>query len=502
MASFESDLSEIKCFLQSIDRSLTLHSGSTRNDVGQHERQEHSQDGEDTTMISYDTSVNGFSASTCSREISSGDERNGIHSLSDVPGNGQQSDVPHPHAQVISFLWWKYLEVVDPVLKIFHTTSIQRLVVDAISGQKGLTMGENFLMFSIYYASVVVMSTSECFKEVKEERQVLLERYRIRLDQFLSLSDFMETADLAVLQAFVIYLAIGTYDVNGPDVHSMVGLAVGRAIKLGLHRDGEGLGVPLFETEMRRRLWWQICTLDVRTAQDHRSDPCILEHSFNTKLPANISDVSLDPDMSKYPAIMHQRTEMLFSLVQFELEYFLRQVAFSDKFVQENSYTALPYSRIRKAIDLFQERIQKQYISHCDPSIPLGFMMINLGQLVIEKMRLKARKSSEDHGRNQEQVGICIRISQIAHRMRAHEKGQKWLWLLERQLELDALTFLLTYLCGETEGANVELTWEAVNDLYDYWKRSPEHHFHRQWTCIVELRSQALDTHNSVPNSD
>lgn len=53
MASFESDLSEIKCFLQSIDRSLTLHSGSTRNDVGQHERQEHSQDGEDTTMISY-----------------------------------------------------------------------------------------------------------------------------------------------------------------------------------------------------------------------------------------------------------------------------------------------------------------------------------------------------------------------------------------------------------------------------------------------------------------
>lgn len=124
-----------------------------------------------------DTSVNGFSASTCSREISSGDERNGIHSLSDVPGNGQQSDVPHPHAQVISFLWWKYLEVVDPVLKIFHTTSIQRLVVDAISGQKGLTMGENFLMFSIYYASVVVMSTSECFKEVKEERQVLLERY-------------------------------------------------------------------------------------------------------------------------------------------------------------------------------------------------------------------------------------------------------------------------------------------------------------------------------------
>jgi hypothetical protein len=112
-------------------------------------------------------------------------------------------------------------------------------------------------------------------------------------------------------------------------------------------------------------------------------------------------------------------------------------MAFSKKFAQENSYTALPYSRTCKAIDLFQERIQKQYIAHCDPNIPLDFITINLSQLGIEKMRFIASKSSDGQRRDADQVNICIQVLQIAHRMRAHEKGQKWLWRLEPQLLKD-----------------------------------------------------------------
>ena len=52
LASFESDLSEIKRLLQSIDTSVTSHNGSTRNDNVPHEHQEHSQNGGDTIMSS------------------------------------------------------------------------------------------------------------------------------------------------------------------------------------------------------------------------------------------------------------------------------------------------------------------------------------------------------------------------------------------------------------------------------------------------------------------
>ena len=49
MTAFESDLFEIKQLLRSIDISVALHKGSTRNDVVP---QEHIQDGEDTALAS------------------------------------------------------------------------------------------------------------------------------------------------------------------------------------------------------------------------------------------------------------------------------------------------------------------------------------------------------------------------------------------------------------------------------------------------------------------
>lgn len=277
---------------------------------------------------------------------------------------------------------------------------------------------------------------------------------------------------------------------------------MGRAIRLGLHRDGEVTGLPPFETEMRRRLWWQICTLDAQTAQDQGSDPCVLESSFNTKLPMNVSDASLDPDMRKYSTSRRERTEILPSLVQFEINYFSRQIVFSEKFVQENSYTALPYSQVCTAIDLFQERVQKQYLVYCDSNIPMDFITINLVQLGIEKMRFIASKSSDGQRRVTDQVDVCIRISQVARRLRAYSKGRNWLWVLESQLELEALIYLLTFLCGETGDNHAELAWAAVNDLYDYWKHSAEHKSRDQWTRIEELRSQALVAHNLVPGQN
>lgn len=124
-----------------------------------------------------DTSINDISGTTCSPNNPGKDERNVIHAISDVPGCGKQPDVSLPDAQRICFLWWKYLDVVDPVLKVIHTPTIQKLVVGAIGGRTRLTIGEICLLFSIYYASVVVMSAAECYKEVGEERHVLLERY-------------------------------------------------------------------------------------------------------------------------------------------------------------------------------------------------------------------------------------------------------------------------------------------------------------------------------------
>ncbi|KAK5989579.1 C6 transcription factor asaR [Cladobotryum mycophilum] len=77
---------------------------------------------------------------------------------------------------------------------------------------------------------------------------------------------------------------------------------------------------------MRRRLWWHIYILDVRIAEDHGSDPHIMDSVHDTELPLNVGDTDLNPDLSSLPQSQAGKTEMLFSLVRFRyIEQFLTE---------------------------------------------------------------------------------------------------------------------------------------------------------------------------------
>jgi hypothetical protein len=65
------------------------------------------------------------------------------------------------------------------------------------------------------------------------------------------------------LASLAIWILGGTYKLIL--YRTLTGLAIRIAHSLGLHRDGTNFDVSPFDTEMRRRCWWQICVLDVRT---------------------------------------------------------------------------------------------------------------------------------------------------------------------------------------------------------------------------------------------
>lgn len=207
---------------------------------------------------------------------------------------------------------------------------------------------------------------------------------------------------------------------------------------MGLNQDGEALGQPPFEVEMRRRLWWQLFILDIRAAEDRQSEPCILESSFNTRLPSNIGDADLHPQMSSTPVCGQNRTEMLYSLVRFEGSYFARQMVFSDGFDQANAYISLSTKQKRHAIDLFQKRIEDQYLSHCDDSIPIDKVTMWSIRLILDKLRLAAMDNTAEDTRQG-----CIKLLQDARELRRYEGGKQWLWLFQTYVEWDALACLL-----------------------------------------------------------
>ncbi|KAE8383636.1 hypothetical protein BDV26DRAFT_277217 [Aspergillus bertholletiae] len=311
------------------------------------------------------------------------------------------------------------------------------------------------------------MSAVECREELDEDKAVLLKRY-----------------------------ICGRKDENGPDVCTLIGLAIGTAMKMGLHCDGAGLSLSPFEVEMRRRLWWQICILDVRTAEDHGSEPTILESTFNTEFPLNINDTCLQPDMSELPQCQLGKTEMTFTLVRFEGSHFARRVTFSDKFCRANSYPILSETQKCEAIKQFKDRIEKQYLVYCDKEVPLDFITAASIRLILAKLKLAVCRLRRDQAPGMLLQATyqrnCEEVLQHAQMLRNYEKGKIWLWLFQTYVEWDSLAYLLLHLCIAPLEAQSDATWRIVDEIYHHWKSESDIHRDHRWRLIEELRFQAL----------
>jgi hypothetical protein len=136
----------------------------------------------------------------------------------------------------------------------------------------------------------------------------------------------------------------------------------------GLHRDGVILRLKPFDTEMRRRLWWYISTLDNRL-----SEILGLESTMNlsedTILPSNLDDGDISPDMIT-PASEHVGTsDMTFSLVKYEIT----------RFQQENdprleSRSDLPPLSSSDKVSSLEKLLEEKYIRFCDPVVPVQLL--------------------------------------------------------------------------------------------------------------------------------
>jgi hypothetical protein len=260
------------------------------------------------------------------------------------------------------------------------------------------------------------------------------------------------------------------------------------ALKMGLNKDGEAAGLPQFEVEMRRRLWWQLCILDIRVAEDRQSEPCILESSFNTRLPSNVADANLHPAMSRPVVAETGRTEMLYSLVRFEGSYFARQLVFSKGFSDENDYMSMTMPQRRHAIDLFQDRIENQYLAHCDEQVPFDMVTIESMRLVLAKLRLMPQAQTQEE--QPPSIAAWVKLLQDAENLRQYEAGKQWLWLFQTYIEWDALINLLSYLREEPFG-EVQ-AWELASRVFDYWKAAQPVSDNHRWKKIEKLRQEVL----------
>lgn len=67
----------------------------------------------------------------------------------------------HPLPSQIPFMWQIYQENVDPLVKILHAPSMDKLIREIRNNLDTLTPPTEALMFSIYYAAITSMDEAE-----------------------------------------------------------------------------------------------------------------------------------------------------------------------------------------------------------------------------------------------------------------------------------------------------------------------------------------------------
>jgi len=157
-----------------------------------------------------------------------------------------------------------------------------------------------------------------------------------------------------------------------------MGAIMRNAERLGLHRDGTIFKLSPYEVERRRRLWWQLQHLDIALAVRAGSISLTLSARWDTKLPLNIEDEDITPNMTTPPAERQGLTSRSYCLWTFWVLQMQRSFRYTDGTYLGFGWIA-ERSLSREEKDVYINRLEtglnQQYVQYCDPIKPLDVLI-------------------------------------------------------------------------------------------------------------------------------
>lgn len=311
------------------------------------------------------------------------------------------------------------------------------------------------------------------------DKSELLQRYRFALEQALARSNFMTTPDLTVAQALLLFLVLVRRHDSTRFTWTMTGLLVRVSQALGLHRDGTNFpNLTPFEIEMRRRLFWGVCVLDLRSSEDQGTDLLIMDQTFDTKAPLNINDTDISPESTELPKARDGPTDMTFSLIRYDICHLGRRMhmASSDILGMGARDTVATIEEREALLSDVHKRVETQYLKDgaCDKN-PMYWTAANISRLIVAKMRLIIYQSvlfpgpenevlSED--KRDRLFNAATEVYEYSYLLNTDPRCKQWRWLFQTYTQLHAAAYGLIEMCHREWSATVERSWTALNLVF------------------------------------
>ncbi|KAI5455589.1 hypothetical protein BGZ63DRAFT_368628 [Mariannaea sp. PMI_226] len=427
----------------------------------------------------------------------------------------------YPDAQLALRLWNVYVRSVDPVLKILHIPTVQSAVVATILDTRSAQPSMVALTFAIYYAAVTALCHHDCDEPVDLpwEKAVLLKCYQTALDRLLVTPDFINRPDMTGLQALAIYVTCSRANKLGRQVWVLNGLVIRLAQSIGLHRDGASLKLCLFESEMRLRLWWHLCVLDSRASEDQGFQPTVDLTNWALRLPLNVNDNQLYPDMTHPPAESPCWTEMSFFLIQINSCRVIHPIL--DRQQQPSGDTLLEIREKRKTIHDPAQYIEEKFgiAPGSKSATPVDLPRIATQHIATackkmefvlqlrEEICMSKQKEAQD---NDDATPDVLKLSfklacdalESSHVLLKEGLASRFTWLFSMYTQWYALAYVLRCLCNSpgARGFEADHAWALVEGLFPPGPNPQGHtaavvhdeHGHgRIWKFLNQLRYQA-----------
>ncbi|KAF2183439.1 hypothetical protein K469DRAFT_207762 [Zopfia rhizophila CBS 207.26] len=382
----------------------------------------------------------------------------------------------HPQPVQIFKLWQTYLDNVNPLVKVFHTPTVQQLILNASGNLDDVPKNLEALMFAIYCVSLSSLGDVECDAIMGEPKSVVTPRFRSGAQHALVNASFLKSSDLMVLQALVLFL-LSLQNFDARVIWILTGVAGRIGQRIGLHRDGEILGLPPFEIEMRRRLWWQILFIEGFAEKLAGTGSNVF--IGDTKRPSNLNDSDLFQGMKELPKEHEGATEMMFFLIRCHVGEFLKRATPNsgfDGFWNKLSGSSVTVAAKDRAINELEAVFHNKFLQYCDHSIPWHFICSYLAKAVICVMRFVAH-NPDQYGDGaakmlQEEKDMLFNnsLQVISYQNLAYttKAMQGFLWDINMHFQWKAFIYLVSELRYRTLAPKADEAWKEVQMVYEF----------------------------------
>lgn len=389
-------------------------------------------------------------------------------------------------------IWARYLTDIDPLLKLVD----HQFVEDVLLTYPQPSAEGRALLSAIQFATEVCND-------------------RISISMYETVSQTVETSFQAAnvltqptvpkLQALTIYLTCGRVNMDQDYLCSSLSDLVRLSTILQLDRDPGELGYLPADCEHRRRLWWHIVSLDVRTAEACGTDLLIKNQGVKTNIPSMVRDASLRSNV----IVESERhaTCTVFAVAAIEMAELAKKFLFTG----DRNIDPL---RTQSSLDQSHQDLLDRHKAACrcvnSPICRLTAEWCKIywarQSLFVrhwDKVFLK-RTTTEDEEVHNEQAEkdlmVCVDILERVDGLRSHEDYSRWAWLWQNCVEWDISAIAMsTIASGHCSLEYVSRAWSAIDSFFAAWASpfgDPKHQ--KRWRELEVFRDWVRSSMSTV----